>query len=207
MNDELTPISPTPCVVVSGEDQVHRLPEPPVIATQHKWRWRPRPIWWSTRLPLRKNVCLLVHHSLGPQENKPISCHCDRIKMEPSYFSNTMQARREREGQWVREKEIQHHLPIKPMNYGAASFSRKDYNLILSPQDNYSKVQLLTSVSVWPCTTGSDTHPFYTFIFSLQHSKSAWWQWFIYRRLFLGSTAILLPRAAAGPRSHEPPWA
>lgn len=41
--------------------------------------------------PLRKNVCLLFHHSPGPQENKPISCHCDRIKMEPSYFSNTMQ--------------------------------------------------------------------------------------------------------------------
>lgn len=32
----------------------------------------------------------------GPQENKPISCHCDRIKMEPSYFCNTMQAGRER---------------------------------------------------------------------------------------------------------------
>lgn len=157
--------------------------------------------------PLRKNVCLLFHHSPGPQENKPISCHCDRIKMEPSYFSNTMQARREREGQWVREKEIQHHLPIKPMNYGAASFSRKDYKLILSPRDNYSKVQLLTSVAVWPRTTGSDTHPFYTFIFWLQHSKSAWWQWFISRRLLLGSTAILLPRAAVGSWSHEPPWA
>lgn len=84
----------------------------------------------------------------GPQENKPISCHCDRIKMEPSYFCNTMQAgREEKEGQWVRERQIGHHLPIKPMNYGAASFSRKDYRLILSPRDNYSKVQLLASVS------------------------------------------------------------
>lgn len=154
--------------------------------------------------------CLLTISSFppGPQENKPISCHCDRIKMEPSYFCNTMQAgREEKEGQWVRERQIGHHLPIKPMNYGAASFSRKDYKLILSPRDNYSKVQLLASVSVWPCTTGSDTHPFYTFIFSLHHSKSAWWQWFIYRRLFLSSTAILLLCAALGPRSHEPPWA
>lgn len=78
----------------------------------------------------------------GPQENKPISCHCDRIKMEPSYFSNTMQAKGNERGRGtVRESAIS---PIQRMNYGPASFSRKDYKLILSPQDNYSKVQLLT---------------------------------------------------------------
>lgn len=64
--------------------------------------------------------------------------------MEPSYFSNTMQAKKERERDCERESAIQHHHLILQMNYGPASFSRKDYKLILSPQDNYSKVQLLT---------------------------------------------------------------
>lgn len=66
--------------------------------------------------------------------------------MEPSYFSNTMQAKgkRERDSERERESAIQHHLPIQQMNYGPASFSRKDYKLILSSQDNYSQVQLLT---------------------------------------------------------------
>lgn len=62
--------------------------------------------------------------------------------MEPSYFSNTMQAKGNEQGRGtVRESAIS---PIQRMNYGPASFSRKDYKLILSPQDNYSKVQLLT---------------------------------------------------------------
>lgn len=55
-----------------------------------------------------------------------------------------MQAKGRRERGTVRQSAIQHHHPIQQMNYGPASFSRKDYKLILSPQDNYSKVQLLT---------------------------------------------------------------
>lgn len=64
--------------------------------------------------------------------------------MEPSYFSNTMQEKESGERDSQRESTIRHQHPLRQMNYGPASFSRKDYKLILSPQDNYSKVQLLT---------------------------------------------------------------
>lgn len=53
-----------------------------------------------------------------------------------------MQAKETRER--LSESAIQHHHFLQQMNYGWPSFSRKDYKLILSPQDNYSKVQLLT---------------------------------------------------------------
>lgn len=114
---------------------------------------------------------------------------------------------RGREKEKERERAILLHQPIQQMNYGPASFSRKDYKLILSPQDNYSKVQLLTQRYVWPRSAGSDTHPFYTFIFSLQHSKSAWWQWFISWCPFLSSSAILfhVQRSAQGPQSPQSP--
>ena len=75
--------------------------------------------------------------------------------MEPSYFSNTMQRGRERD----RER------PHAVINY-TLPFSHADYKLILSPQDNYSKVQLLTQNYRVAHSMGSDTGLFYTFIFS-----------------------------------------
>lgn len=60
--------------------------------------------------PPEKECLLTISSSPGPQENKPISCHCDRIKMEPSYFSNTMQAKGRRE----RDSETERHPAPSP---------------------------------------------------------------------------------------------